>query len=39
MEDSPPDIPMLSRVKSLVEPKKSTGFQSYYTQKIEELEI
>jgi hypothetical protein len=39
MEESPPDIPMLSRVKSLVEPKHKTGFTPYYTQKIEELEI
>jgi hypothetical protein len=34
-----PDVPMLSRVKSLVEPKQKKGLQSYYVQKIEELEI
>ena len=39
MEKSPPDVPMLNRVKSLVEPKKSKGLIPYYISKIEELEI
>lgn len=33
------DMPMLQRVKSLVEPKAKKGLQPYYTQKIEEMEI
>ena len=39
MVDKVADMPMLARVKSLVEPSHKKGLTPYYQSKIEELEI